>query len=192
MMLLGMALLGTNIVSSQDLSNKGKDFWITFPAHVDANLAVLGIYITSDRAATGKVDFNGYSLSFSIAANGVKTFFLGPNGDAPNSTVYLGLQEGIQTNAAIHVTSDQPVVVYAHIIRQARSGASLILPTNVWGKEYIVPSYRSAGSSGTNSGYGIINVVAKEANTVVEITPKATSRDGSKPAGVPYTITLSQ
>jgi gliding motility-associated-like protein len=192
LMLSVVALLGTNIVSSQDLSNKGKDFWITFPPHVDANLAVLGIYITSDRAATGKVDFNGYSLSFSIAANGVKTFFIGPNGDAPNNTVYLGLQEGIQTNAAIHVTSNQPVVVYAHIIRQARSGASLIIPTNVWGKEYLVPSYRSAGSSGTNSGFPSITVVAKEPNTVVEINPKATSRDGSKPAGVPYTITLSQ
>lgn len=192
LVLVGMALFGTNIVSGQDLSNKGKDFWVTFPAHVDANLAVLGIYITSDKAATGKVDFSGYSLPFSIAANGVKTFFLGPNGDAPNSTVYLSLQEGIQTNAAVHVTSDQPVVVYAHIIRSARSGASLILPTTVWGKEYIVPSYRSSGSSGANSGYGIINVVAKEPNTVVEITPKATSRDGSKPSGVPYTITLSQ
>lgn len=178
-------------VDGQDLSNKGRDFWITFPAHVDGNQAVMGIYITSDKAATGKVEFGGNVINFSIAANGVRSVFLGPTGEGPNTAIYQSLLEGIVANSAVHVTANTPVVVYAHIIRSARSGASLILPTTVWGRDYIVPSYRSAGASGVNSGYGIINVVAKEPNTVVEITPTATSRTGL-PAGVPYTITLSQ
>ncbi|HSC52466.1 MAG TPA: PKD domain-containing protein [Phnomibacter sp.] len=176
---------------AQDFSNKGRDFWITFPAHVDGTQAVMGIYITSDKAATGQVQVGNQTIPFSITANGVRRIFLGANGDAPNTSVYLSQIEGIMTAAAIHVTSNQPVVVYAHIIRAARSGASLILPTNVWGREYLIPSYSSAGGSGANSGYGIITVVAKDANTVVEITPSITTRAG-QPAGIPYTITLSQ
>ncbi len=186
-------LLFFSVVSgvAQDFSNKGKDFWITFPAHVDATGAVMGIYITSDQAASGNVTFGATNLPFSITANGVKRFFLGPNGDAPNTTVYLSQIEGIAAGAGIHVTSDKPIVVYAHIIRAARSGATLVLPTNVWGKEYIVPSHQSSGASGANSGYGEINVVAKDTNTLVEITPVVTTRNGN-PAGVPYTITLSK
>lgn len=175
----------------QDFSNKGKDFWITFPAHVDGTGAVMGIYITSDKAATGQVVAGPNTIPFSIAANGVRRVFLGTNGDAPNNAVYLPQIEGIQTSAGIHVTSDVPVVVYAHIIRSARSGASLILPTTVWGKEYIVPSYSSSGASGANSGYGTVTVVAKEANTVIGITPAVTTR-ANQAAGVEYTITLSQ
>lgn len=177
-------------VAAQDFSNKGKEFWLTFPAHVDGTGAVMGIYITSDKAATGTVQAGTVAIPFSITANGIRRIFLGPNGDAPNTSVYLSQTEGIAAGAGIRVTSDVPVVVYAHIIRQARSGATLALPTSVWGKDYIVPSYRSAGQSGANSGYGVLTVVAKETNTVIEVTPSVTSRAG-QPAGIPYTITLS-
>lgn len=191
LLLLCCCWVGLTDAFGQDFSNKGKDFWITFPAHVDGTGAVMGIYITSDKAATGQVVAGPNTIPFSISANGVRRVFLGTNGDAPNNAVYLPQTEGILTSAGIHVTSDVPVVVYAHIIRSARSGASLILPTAVWGKEYIVPSYSSSGASGANSGYGTITVVAKEANTVVGITPTVTTR-ANQPAGTEYTITLSQ
>jgi gliding motility-associated-like protein len=176
---------------SQDLSNKGKDFWITYPAHVDAATSLMGVYITSDQAATGAVQVGGGNIPFTITANTVKTIFIGSGGDAPNTAVYLSQSDGIATNAGIHVTSNRPVVVYAHIIKQARSGASLLLPSTVWGKEYIVPSHGSAGQSGANSGVGIITVVAKDTNTVVEIDPKVASLSG-RPAGIPYSILLSK
>ena len=175
---------------AQDFSNKGKDFWIAYPAHVDGTGSIMGLYITSDVAATGTVLVGTTTLTFSITPNTVKRFFIGGT-DAPNTQVYLSQSDGISTTAGIRVQSNQPVVVYAHIIRSARSGASLIIPTNVWGREYLVPSYRSSGSSGANSGYGEIAVMAKEANTVIEITPSKTTRSG-KPAGTAYTVTLAQ
>ena len=178
-------------VFAQDFSNKGKDFWITYPAHIDATASAMGIYITSDVAATGTVTVGAVSIPFSITANTVKRVFIGPNGggDAPNTNVYLSQQDGIGLGKAIHVTSDKPVVVYAHIVRSARSGATLVLPTAVWGREYIAPSYGNAGASASN---GTITVCASESNTVVEITPVVNSANGGRTAGTPYTITLAQ
>jgi gliding motility-associated-like protein len=180
---------------TQDFSNKGKEFFITYPAHVDGTLSAMGIYITSDVAATGQVQVGntGAVLSFTIAANTVRRIFLGSaaSSDAPNGSVYQDQLDGIKAGSAIKVTSNQPVVVYAHIIRSARSGSSLILPSVTWGREYIVASYSSAGASGPASGRGVLNIVAKESNTIVEIIPKATSFDGLRPINVPYTITLN-
>ena len=180
-------------ITGQDFSNKGKDFWLVYPDHVDANNSSMGIYITSDINASGVIVVGATSIPFTVTANAVTRKFIGPNGqgDASNIGIVHTLPDGILAGAGIHVTADQPVVVYAHIIRTSRSGATLALPVSVLGKEYIVPSYRSAGASGPNSGYGEVTVVAPEANTVVEITPVANSRSGTRQPGIPYTITLN-
>src|SRR5690606_27257135 len=124
--------------NAQDYSNKGKDFWIAYPAHNEGMQSVMGIYITSDVAATGTINVGGTVLPFTLAANAVVRKFVGPGGDVSNNIVYLNQTDGVKAGAGIHVVSDRPVAVYAHIIRQQRSGASLILPSNVWGKEYII------------------------------------------------------
>ena len=174
---------------SQDFSNKGKDFWISYPAHIDGATSVMGIYITSDVDATGTINVAGNILSFSLKANNVVRKFIGPNGsgDAPNTSVYLSTSDGISPGAGIHVISDKPVAVYAHIIKSARSAATLVLPTNVWGKNYIVPGYKSEGQQ---KGYGEITIMAKLPNTTVEITPKITSLNGIRSAGIPFQIKL--
>lgn len=150
----------------------------------------MGIYITSDVAATGTVTVGTQTLSFSVTPNTVVRKFLGQvsGSDAPNTSVYLTQDDGIVIGGAIHVVSDNPVVVYAHIIKTSRSGASLILPSTVWGNKYIVPSY---GNYGPSPGYGAITVVAAEANTSIQIIPSVNSKNGSKLAGNTYTITLA-
>jgi gliding motility-associated-like protein len=177
---------------SQDYSNRGKDFWISYPEHIDGTNSSMGIYVTSDVTANVTITVGTTILPvFTVTANTVIRKFIGPNatGDAPNTTVHLGgIQDGISTSKGIHVVSDQPIVVFSHIIRSARSGATLVLPTPVWGKEYIVPSY---GSVGTSASYGEINVMASLPNTQIEITPSKVSRNGARAAGVPYTITLA-
>jgi len=189
--------LTNQTLEGQNYSNKGTDFWITYPAHIDGSTSAMGIYITSDVAASGTITVGTQTISFTVAANSVTRKFLGPttSGDAPNTSVYLTTQDGITTGAAIHVVSNQPVAVYAHIIKTSRSGASLILPSNVWGNQYIVPSYpsvsTSAGTSnGAAGGVGTITVVAAEANTTIQITPTAKTLNGGHLAGTAYTITL--
>ena len=133
LLLFGLLICFTGF--SQDFSNKGKDFWIAYPAHIDGTASAMGIYITSDVNATGTINVAGTILPFTLTANTVVRKFIGPNGggDAPNTLVHLGTQEGVVTGAAIHVMSDRPVAVYAHIIRSARSAATA-KPRTVWSR----------------------------------------------------------
>ncbi len=187
---------------SQSFSNKGTDFWITYPGHIDGNTSEMGLYITSNTSASGTIYVGtasgGQTIPFTVTANSITKKFIGllAGSNASNSAVYLQQADGIVSNAAIHIVSDNPVVVYAHIIKTARSGATLALPSNVWGNSYVVPSYGSVASSsasvpsGVAGGVGIITVVAAQTNTQVQITPAANSLSGARKAGVAYTITL--
>lgn len=199
MRLLSLLLISTLLSSaalSQDFSNKGRDFWLVYPDHVNGNSSAMGIYITSDVNATGTIKVGATSIPFTVTPNTVTRKFLGPStgGDASNVGIINTLADGILQNSGIHVTSDQPVVVYSHIIQSARSGATLLLPVNVLGRDYIVPSYRNTGNlsgGGINAGYGEVTIVAPEPNTTVEITTVVKSRDGLRNAGDKYNITLA-
>ncbi len=184
-----------NTISAQDFSNKGKEFWIAYSSHIDAKLSVMGIYITSDKSANGNIYVNGTNIPFTVTPNQITRKFIGSSAgnDGSNNYVYLDIQDGIKTDAAIKITSDVPVVVYSHIIRSARSAASLILPTPVLGTEYIIPSYPSVSTSGGGSeqgGIGLLSVVATQPNTVIEINPTIASRNGLRSGGNPFQITL--
>jgi gliding motility-associated-like protein len=181
-------LLSFTFLYAQDFSNKGKDFWISYAGHIDATASAMGVYITSNVAASGTVTVGTVAVPFTVTANNVTRVFIGATTTPNNGAVYLSTMDGIQTASGIHVTSDKPVAVYAHIIRSARSGATLVIPVNVWGKEYIVPSYRNTGGS---ASFGEINVMAADTNTLVEITPAVTSRNNQHAAGVPFTIMLA-
>jgi gliding motility-associated-like protein len=175
---------------SQDQTNKGKDFWIPYPEHIDGTNSAMGIYITSDVASTGVITVGATTIPFTVVPNNVVYRFLGPNGggSAPNTGVYLGgFQDNVVVGKGIHVTATSPVVVFAHIIRSARSGASLILPTKVWGKEYIVSSYANSGAS---QSFAELNVYASKPNTIIEITPTVATRNGLHPPGIPFQVTI--
>ncbi len=142
-------------LEAQDFSNKGKEFWIAYPAHLDGTGSVMGIYITSDVSTTGSLIAGTEVVNFTVTANQVIKIFLGPNGggDASNIPVYLSNHDAITTGAGIKITAEKDIIIYSHIIRSARSGATLVLPTKVWGREYIVPSFKNFGSGGANAGY---------------------------------------
>lgn len=203
LLLLSFLLICSTILVAQDYSNKGKEFWIAYPAHIDGSTgnmsSVMGLYITSDVNTSGVVQVgSGPSINFTVTANQITKLFLGSVGtvDGPNSPVYLDMADGIKSNAAIKITSQESVVVYSHIIQTARSGAALALPTPVLGNEYIVSSIanhptsnNNARNNGTVSGVGEVAVIATQANTTIEITPSITGL-GGRPAGVPFTVTL--
>lgn len=188
---------------AQDFSNKGKEFWIAYPSHIDGASSVMGLYITSSVDTKGTVTLgNSAPVNFSVDANVVTRVFLGQTSGGGSGSVYYGsnssvyinnITDGIQTNSAIHINAEAPVIVYAHIIKSARSGATLALPTQVLGNDYIVANMNSnstsnATSNGTRGGISEIAVVATQDNTTVEIKPSVIAAGHS--AGVPYSITL--
>jgi gliding motility-associated-like protein len=202
LLLLMLLFCSAGALYAQEFSNKGKEFWIAYPAHINgsinANSSVMGLYITSTVNTTGSIKLGGgNTINITVTANQVTKVFLGSiaNMDASSNDVYLNMADGVKSNAAIKITTVDPVVVYSHIIQNRRSGATLTLPTPVLGNEYIVPNMNSVGTAnqkqnnGSDGGIGELVVVATQANTVVEITPTVQGFSG-RPAGQPFQITL--
>jgi len=168
---------------SQDFSNKGTDFWLGYGYHVNmaGNPAGGGtqdmvLYFTSDKNAKVTVEIPGltlpYSFTYTVLANQVTT-----SNPIPKTGTQDARISGIGTyNSGIHITSDVPVVAYAHIYNASVSGASLLFPTATLGKDYYSVNYTQ--SSNAASANSFVFVVATEDATSVEITPSAANLNG--------------
>jgi gliding motility-associated-like protein len=182
----------------QDFSNKGKDFWIGYGNHVRMFNSVpypqtacinnvcpekMQLYITSDVNTTGSVEILGigFSQPFSVTANQITTI------DIPRSAA---LNDQGTFNKGIHVTAQKAVVVYSFIYVNAISGATVCLPTNTLGREYYSVNFKQLSNEPNSHSYFFV-VATDTGTTTVEITPSATLKNGA-PAGVPFTITLTQ
>ena len=198
---IGLLLVGSPL-SGQEFSNKGKEFWLTYPAHVDGTGSVMGLYITASVNTTGTLELaGGPPLTFTVQANVVTRIFLNSTGTGVvsgttpqyfglNTAVYQSQSNGVKSKSAIRIASNDPLVVYSHIILAKRSAATLALPTQVLGNEYIAPSMPSQNASaGAGAGVGEIAVVASQANTQITIIPTANGRTGEL-AGVPIVVNL--
>jgi gliding motility-associated-like protein len=180
---------------AQDFSNKGKDFWLGYGYHVNMgsgvaagqqNLQDMVLYFTSDKNASVTVEIPGvgYKKAYTVSANQVTTSDPIPKTGAQDARINT-----VGTfDRGIHITSDVPIVAYAHIYNSSVSGASLLFPTNTLGKDYYSVSYTQ--SSNATFANGFFFVVATEDNTSVEITPSAANLNG-KPANVAFTVTLN-
>lgn len=181
-------------LNAQDFSNKGTDFWLGYGYHVAmaGNSANGGsqdmvLYFTSDKNANVTVDIPGvaYTRSYTVTANQVTVSDVIPKSGGSDARINgPGLY-----NRGIHITSDVPIVAYAHIYASAVSGASLLFPTNTLGKEYY--SINFTQSSNQTYSNCFFFVVATEDNTSVEITPSAANLNGLTP-GVPTVINLDK
>ena len=185
-------LLSATCGQAQDFSNKGKDFWVIYTGHIDGTTSRMALYITSDSNAVGTATVNGNVIPFTVTANQVTTIRLTNSSTPSNSVAYNGQVTGIGANKGIHIETDKPVVVYSHILNAARSGSTLVLPTNVLGREYYVASYKSVAGSGGNIRRSEFAVVASEDNTTVEITPTVTDGSSTYPPNVPFQVTLNK
>ena len=96
--------------------------------------------------------------------------------------------EGVFRKKGIHITSNIPIVAYAHIYGSVSSGATMLLPTDAWGYSYAtINSYQGDADRSYNWMY----VIAKEDSTLIEIIPSQATRLG-KPAGVPFQVSLNK
>jgi gliding motility-associated-like protein len=195
-----VALTGIGIQSPNDYSNKGTDFWVGYASHQDmyngattiesnGGDQTMVLYFTSDQNATVTVSIPGLGYNpapVAVVANAVTTFTIPNQIAAQYPELYL---EGKSVNG-IHITSDIPIVGYAHIYADYVSGATLLLPTTTWGTEYNSINYtQNAGSN--DDSYSYFFVVAKDDNTTLQITPTNTTL-GGKLAGVPFAVTLNK
>ncbi len=163
----------------------GTEFWTAYMANTNPPGTNMGsqmdLYITSNVNTSGTVAFlDGTTpIAFTVTANQVTVISI-------PASEYISSQGTF--NEGIHITSLQPIAIYAHIFAQESSGATLLLPVNAMGKDYYSINYTQKANEAANS---IFMVIATEDNTTVEITPSVKLLDKT-PANVPFTITLKK
>ena len=148
---------------SQGTSNKGTDFWVAYTGHIDggtgANSSKLTLFLTSETNAIVNINAGGVQLApVSLSANQARAVLLDP---LVYTNIYIGSNNKVEPNKGIHVTSDNPIVVYSHISRSARSAATLIFPTKALGNEYYSINYKQSG--GNFSEFTLVGVEDVEA-----------------------------
>ncbi|MDB5940433.1 MAG: hypothetical protein JWP77_2797, partial [Polaromonas sp.] len=169
-------LLVFTAADAQELSNKGKEFWVGYGYHQDMKAAGnalndqdMRLYFTSDVAAAVKVEIPGvgWSKTYQVTANAVTESDPIPKDGGQDSR----LNEEGTFNRGIHITSNQPIVAYAHIYSSSNSGASLLFPVETLGSDYYSLNFTQKANTGDAHSWAF--VIATEDNTEVEITPSA-------------------
>ncbi len=195
--LLLMFSLTTCIFSfAQDKSNRGKEFWLaygfdfSFFWETPVNNQELALYISTEQAATVTVTITntGYSQTLNIPANTVDASILIPK-SGPNDA--RTLTDGLQ-NRGIHIVSDVPVAVYAHVYSTMVSGATMLMPVETNGYSYYsVNYYQTTSQSNPPDWYSWFYAIASEDNTTLQITPSDSTKNGWLP-GQTYTVNLNK
>jgi gliding motility-associated-like protein len=170
---------------AQDFSNKGKDFWVGYGSHcqmyngsgldaTNGGTQDMVLYFTSDVTAnvTVTIPLTGWTRNYIIPANGVIETVTIPKTGADDVRLR---QEGKFSKKSVHITSDKPIVAYAHIYNSAVSGATLLFPTNTLGKEYYSLNYKQVSNQAYSYPYAF--AIATEDSTILEITPTANTQN---------------
>lgn len=176
-------------------SNQGTEFWTVYMDHItpptttdpNGNVSKMNLYITADVNTTVNVSIadGSFSENYDVTARGILTVTI-------PASAFID-QQGFSTKG-IHITSQKPIAVYAHIFAQSVSGATLLLPVNVLGKDYVSINYTQLSNAlltEKKPSYSTFAVVGTEDKTTVEITPTTYLLDGEAP-GKPFTIILNK
>lgn len=204
-------ILSFSGLQAQDKSNRGKEFWLGYGFHwifinsdaggsIPVNGQDMALYISAEQAAVVTVSINStsWSQTVNIPANSVDATIVIPKTGANDARL---ITDGLSTKG-IHIVSNVPVAVYAHVYVTQGSGATMLMPVETYGFSYYSINYSQATS---NSPLPIINpttangpdwyswyyVVASEDNTRVEIIPSDTTKNGWLP-GQTYTVNLNK
>jgi gliding motility-associated-like protein len=188
--------------AAQNLSNTGKEFWVGYGHHqfmeTGANNQDMVLYFSAEQTANVTVVVRGrtatqttnYVVPAGTVISSTPMPKAGPNDcrlyDVPPTFGGNG-GEGL-FNVSIQITSDVPIVAYAHIYGNASSGATMLMPVETWGYSYISINSKQVYQPNCFSWF---YVIAQHDNTMVEITPSQVSRL-NRPANVPFTVTLNK
>jgi gliding motility-associated-like protein len=181
---------------AQDKSNRGKEFWLGYGFNYGyfndppVNQQELALYISTELPATVTVSINstGWTQTVNIPAYTVNATILIPKSGPNDARV---LTDGLFSRC-IHIQSDVPVAVYAHVYALMVSGATMLMPVESYGyKYYSINYYQTTSQSSPNDWYSWFYAIASEDNTRLEITPSDTTKNGWLP-GVTYTVNLNK
>lgn len=173
------------------------------PAHISVsyggNALPVANFVKHPVGSGPSLTYTAYDPAVGLAPGEVAILFL--SGDAGNSPRCPGGsavpdagRAGTGVAQAFHITTDVPVVAYQINPfgggSTAVTAASLLIPTSAWDVDYIAVNV-SPSSAGSPS----LDIIAREDDTVVTLTPVATVAGGGPipggPAGQPLQFTLA-
>jgi hypothetical protein len=184
--------------------------WNT-PAHIDVEFngqkADVGTFAFTPKGSGPNLTYEPFVPKLGIAPGEVVVLFLaGEKGSAGPGNALCPVQPAVPTLTArlsgtaigksFHITSDVPVVSYQINPygggSAAVTGASLLLPTSVWGTNYVAVNAYEANDVANPS----MNIIAAEDNTTVTLLPVNPVQGGngipSGPANTPLSFTLQK
>ena len=174
---------------AQAQSTSGTDFWMAFLQNADKDLDLpyyLSILLSSSEATEVSISSpRGFSKTVTLDRNSTKRIDI--PFDEFNVTEY-----GESTNRTLHITSTNPISVYAENYQNCTNDATLVLPVSACGSYYIIQ--HNVGRSVSDKYIFLpatFSVIAFEDDTKVMITPTLTTSSGQE-KGQPYTVTLKQ
>ena len=160
-------------------NTQGTDFWVCFGSNYGgaaANTVYLALNIAAETATVVTLSFTqtGNVVNYSIPANSVIRIDLSnvAGGDR-RSNVYMGTTSIPSSAQTLHITSDNPVSVYAFNTYSATTDATIVLPVSAWGKEYYRLSYTTIPLSMASGFYDVDMIIANQDGTIVT-TPNGT------------------
>lgn len=172
-----------------DTSNRGTRFWVPYGHHYSfsTNGQDMWLYLSAEDSANVTVRVNGtnWKRTYAIPANTVRVSDIIPKQGLYDARI---TDEGL-FERGVSITSDVPIVAYAHIYDGATSGASMLMPVGVYGYEYISLNARQYYPTGGAGSFSWFSIISDRDSTLVEITPTVTTRAG-RPAGVPFQVYL--
>jgi len=169
---------------AQNTSNRGKDFWVAYSAHINALNSRLTLFLSADQSTTYEVKIGNATVSSgTISANTCLPIIIDPNEYAS----YIAGSDEISANRAIRVITAKSISLYSVISFNARTGGTMVLPSNTLGKEYYTFSYQ-----GTNNDLSQFTIIATEDDTDIEITPTRTEVNGKHVLGSPFVKKLNK
>lgn len=163
---------------------QGTEFWVGFMEHVDRDKNGKVVVITSDYNTSGKVEMplRAWSRNFSVRRGQMTKIEL-PFYAEPLGSEY-------KDSTSVLITSKDPINVFAHQFANARSDATLVLPKQALGTDYMVMSYVGYEEKGKEYPSEFL-IVATEDRTQLEISFTDWTRRGRSP-GSTGRVTLNR
>jgi hypothetical protein len=157
-------------------NNVGKEFWFSIPPcyEVGGGDPFIKIFVTTPAKTVLSVEIpgKGYSVQKVSVPNDVVEFNITPSVGQPYMFVpnKVPPAEKVYRGYAIHVFSDQPLVVYCVVRYYATSDGFLAFPASSLGKEYISCSYGDMGAMYNGTYPSELTIVSPHDNNVVKFT----------------------
>lgn len=180
LLILVTIMAGCFPVSAQRITTEGTDFWVGFLPNAGntGQTQVVSLFITGRQSTTGTVTVNNnvFNTTFTVTPGEVTQVEL------PTSLVISENNNETTRNLGIHVTTEQPVSLYASNYITYTADITNVLPSNTLRNDYILQTYETTSTQE-------FCIVATQNNTTININMPVNSL-GSIVQGQTHTITL--